>query len=69
MNDQEIVRELRRSNADVANTLDEAAENLVACRDRVHGQTRRFILQLAKFLEGDAFSPFPRRRDPTRVEG
>jgi hypothetical protein len=69
MNDQERVRALRTSNVDVANVLDEAADNLVACKDRVHGTERNFILQLARFLEGASFCPFPEEETPPEWKG
>lgn len=62
MSDRDRIRQLRKQHVELSIVLDEAAENLINCKDRLHGVDRQAILQLAKFLEGDAEQPFPEER-------
>ena len=62
MTDQDTMSELRKSNIRVANALDDCVSALLHIKDETHGSSRATIVQLAKFLEGDAFSPFPEER-------
>ena len=60
MTDQERMRRLRKHHSAA---LDEVALDLIEYKDNhVHGSDRATILQLARFLAGDADQPFPEER-------
>jgi len=58
MSDQDTIREMRKASSYLSGILDDAATQLIAEKDSVHGPLRKRILHLARFLQGDELLAF-----------